>query len=1084
VSVSKVICPSCGVENEHGARACMHCGAEFGRAAGSGSGAGAATRETRRVVTVLFSDVKGSTALGQELDPESLRALMQRYFEEMRTVLERHGGTVEKFIGDAVMAVFGVPQLHEDDALRAVRAAVDMRDALARLNEQFARAWGVTVAARIGVNTGEVIAGDPGSGHAFVVGEAVNLAARLEQAAQPGEILIGGATERLVRDAVGVEEVGPLDLKGMGAPVGAWRVLGVDRAASAGWARSDDAPLVGRVRELEQLEAALGRAAERGTCELAVVIGPAGVGKSRLVREFLDRAAERATIATGRCLPYGEGITFWPVVGVLREAAGIREADSAAEARAKLARLLPADGDGPLVEERLAGLLGDQRSGPGIQETFWAVRKLFERLASSRPLVVVFDDIQWGEPTFLDLLEYVSDWIGGAPVLLTCIARPELDDARPGWGVGKPSSTRIPLEPLSGPESEGLITSLLEGGELDAGARRRIAQVAEGNPLFLEQTLRMLVDEGVVARSNGEWRVAGDLSAIAIPPTIHAVLTARLDRLSPVERAVVERAAVVGRVFWWGAVAELSSEEERRAVGGALHALARKGLIRPDRSELAQEDAFRFTHILVRDAAYQGIPKAARAELHERVADWVGIRTRERAGEYEEIVGYHLEQAYRVQAELGMPTEPAGALGRRAAVELGSAGSRAFARGDMPAAVKLLGRAVGLVPRGDAQRLELLPPLAFALLETGDFPGLQDAAGELTDAAEASGDAGVRAHSAILNLWIRLFTNPEGFVEVAEKEATEAVTAFEDVGDERGLAKAWSLLALVYVFRCRFGAADHAYSEAARHARLAGDRRDELESLAWIPLTIWAGPTPAEPGAVRCRELLERVEGDSKAVASVLITEAAFQAGVGRFDEARASFAEAKGLLSEAALTVWLRGPVAQLAGWAELLDGDAEAAERELRAGYEVLAEIGEVAWLPTVAAILGEAVYVQGRVDEAEELANASESVAGPEDVYSQAMWRAVRAKVCAQRGEDEAAKRLAREAVALAETGDFLHLRWFAQLSLAQMLAALGEEDEAKAAALAAAAAANEKGNLVGVRTARALAERLDEPPAIPA
>jgi class 3 adenylate cyclase/tetratricopeptide (TPR) repeat protein len=1067
VNVSRAICSNCGFENEAEARTCRGCGTSL-VAAPATAGPG-----VRKVVTVVFSDVQGSTSLGQELDPESLRQLMQRYFDEMRIVLERHGGTVEKFIGDAVMAVFGVPQLHEDDALRAVRAAVDMRKALAALNDEFERSWSVAVEVRTGVNTGEVIAGDPGAGHSFVVGEAVNLARRLEQAAGPGEILVGGATERLVRDGIVLEEAGSLGLKGLAEPVPAWRVLDVVPGAVAGWARRDDAPLVGRGGELELLGETLRRAEERNACELVTVLGPAGVGKSRLVREFLATVEDRATVISGRCLPYGEGITFWPIVGVLRGAAGIKDADDPAEARAKLAGLLPADGDGPLVEARLGGLLDDS-IGPGIQETFWAVRKLFEHLASSRPLVVVFDDIHWGEPTFLDLVEYVADWIAAAPVLLVCIARPELHDTRPSWSVGKPGATLLRLEPLSEPESAGLITNLLGGAELDDDVRMRIAEVAEGNPLFLEQTLRMLIDDGALRR-NGRWTVAGDVEAIAIPPTVHAVLTARLDRLDPDERAVIERASVVGRVFWWGAVSALSPDGGPE-VGRSLQALGRKGLIGPHVSQLGQEDAFRFAHILVRDAAYHGIPKSVRAELHTRFADWAEARTRELAGEYEEIVGYHLEQAHRYELELGLPRERTDALGRRAAAPLAAAGDRAFARGDMPAAVKLLSRAAALFPRDDLQRLELLPRLAFALLETGDFARLQETTAETTQAAEASGDSGLRAHAVILNLWIRLFTDPEGWADEAEKEATRAAAAFEDLGDARGLTKAWSLLALVHILRCRFGPAEHAWREAAAHANRSGDRRDELESLAWVPLMIWAGPTEAEAGIARCNEIREHVGGDRKAVASTLIARAVFEAGLGRIDEGRACIGDAKALLSEAALTVWLRGPLAQFAGWAELLAGDAEAAERELRAGYDVLSEIGEVAWLSTVAAILGEAVYLQGRVDEAEELANVSESVSGPDDVYSHVTWRAVRAKVHGRRGEAVDAERLAREAVALAETGDFLHLQWYALMSLAEVMRLLGRAPEAVAAARAAVVVAERKGSVVGARTGQELLERL--------
>ena len=1067
---SRQICSTCGSENDAETRTCRNCGADLVPTV-------APAAESRKVVTVLFSDVKESTALGQELDPESLRQLMQRYFDEMRIVVERHGGTVEKFIGDAVMAVFGVPQLHEDDALRAVRAAVEMRQALAALNEEFERSWRVGLEIRIGVNTGEVIAGDPSAGHSFVVGPGVNLASRLEEAADAGEILIGEATERLVRDGAVLDEGGSLELKGMARPVRAWRVLDVVPGAVAGWARSDVAPLVGRNRELELLEAALGRAVERNASELLTVLGSAGVGKSRLVGEFVARVDDRATVISGRCLPYGDGITFWPIVGVLREAARMKTSDTPAEARAKLAALLPADGDGPLVEARL-GVLLDETEGAGIQETFWGVRRLFEHLASRRPLVVVFDDIQWGEPTFLDLVEYVAGWISSAPVLIACIARPELHDVRPSWAAGNEAATLLRLEPLSAPESAGLITNLLGGEPLDDRVRTRIAEVAEGNPLFLEHTLRMLIDDGVLRR-NGGWTVAGDLATIAIPPTIHAVLSARLDRLDPDERSVIERASVVGRLFWWGAVSAMSPPGAQD-VAPALHALARRGLIRPAGSQFGHEDTFSFVHILVRDAAYQGIPKSTRAELHMRLADWAEERTRELAGEYEEIVGYHLEQAHRYELELGLPRERTEELGRRAAQPLASAGDRAIARGDMPAAVKLLSRAAALFPREDAERLELLPWLAFALLETGDFARLQETTAETTETADACGDSRLQAHAVILNLWIRLFTNPEGWADEAEKEAARAVATFERVDDARGLAKAWSLLALVHIFRCRFVAAEQAWRRAAEHARGVGDRRDELESLAWVPLMVWAGPTDAEIGIVRCDEIRERVGDDAKAVSSALMAKAVFDAGAGRMDDARASIEEAKALLADATLTVWLRGPLAQFAGWAELIGGDADAAERELRGGFDVLSEIGEVAWLSTVAALLGEAVYLQGRIDEAEELTNVSESVSAPDDVYSHVTWRAVRAKVRARRGDGEDAERLAREAVALAKTGDFLHLQWYALTSLAEVLLLLGRAEEAGPVADAAVAVSEEKGSVVGARTARALPERLASTP----
>ena len=686
---TKPTCATCGSESEPDARFCRSCGSPL---LAEEPPAG----EARKVVTVVFTDVADSTALSQRLDPESLRHLMSRYFEEMRTVLVRHGGTVEKFIGDAVVAVFGIPRLHEDDGLRAVRAAIEMQEALAALNEEFQRSFGTTLSTRTGVNTGEVLAGDPSHGQSFVLGDAANVAARLEQAAEPGEILIGQATHRLVREAVAVEEVGPLDLKGVARPVTAWRVLRVVPDAT-GWARRLDSALIGREQELELLVSRFDRTTETGACELVTLMGAAGVGKSRLGNELLSRLGDRATVIEGRCLPYGEGITFWPVTTVLRDAAGIIDRDPPDVARRKLSSLLTGADDAALIGDRLSALLGLGLATPGIQETFWAFRKLLEHLGTQRPLVAVFDDIQWGEPTFLDLLEYLVDWIQ-APVLVLCLARPDLLETHPGWTKPRINTALITLEPLSEIEIDGLIHNLVGGTELVPEARARIAEVAEGNPLFVEELLRILVDDGLLTRANGGWGVAGDLSAISIPPTIHALLTARIDRLEAEERAVAERASVVGRVFWWGAVSALSPSTVEPRLTSLLQTLIRKELIRPEPSQVSQEDAFRFAHILIRDAAYHGIPKGLRAELHERLADWIEAAAKEVAGEYEEILGYHLEQAHRWLTELGPANERAERLGRRAAVPLASAGRRAFARGDMPAAVNLLSRAVGPAP--------------------------------------------------------------------------------------------------------------------------------------------------------------------------------------------------------------------------------------------------------------------------------------------------------------------------------------------------------------------------------------------------
>jgi class 3 adenylate cyclase len=1057
------ICPNCGAETAAEARFCTACGAPLTAPEGSET-------ELRKTVTVLFCDVTGSTPLAELLDPETARRLMLRYFDEMALVIGRHGGAIEKYIGDAVMAVFGVPQIHEDDALRAVRAAAGMRTALTELNEELDQTWGITLATRIGVNTGEVAAGKPGLDQRLVTGDAVNVAARLEQAAEPGEILLGDETYRLVRAAVSAEELGGLALKGKALPVTAWRLLDVVQGAP-GWMRRVDSPLVDREAELTLLSEIFDRVSGSGASQVVTAIGAAGVGKSRLSSEFLSRLDGRATVAHGRCLPYGDGITFWPIVGVIRDVAGIGERDSPAVAEAKVSQLLAASPEGAVIAERLAPLLGPGAE-TGIQETFWAARKLFEHLSAERPLVVVFDDIQWGEPTFLDLLEYLTDWITTAPVLLVCLARAELLEERPGWTASKANATILSVEPLSETDTDSLIRNLVGGTQFADEARSRITELAEGNPLFVEESLRMLVDEGLLEPAVGGWVVQGDLASVSIPPTIHAILTARLERLDPEERAVIERASVIGRVFWWGAVTELTPEELRPRVASHLQSLMRKELIRPDFDRTGPDDAYRFTHILVRDAAYHELPKSVRVDLHERLATWVEERTQDRAGEYEEIVGYHLEQAYRSLLELEPASERTEALGRTAAIPLGSAGDRAYARGDMPAAVNLLSRAAALLRQEATERAELLPELAFALLETGDFERLQEVAAETAAAAEASGNRRLQGHAAILAMWIRLFTNPVGWAGEAQREANRASAAFREVQDERGLAKASSLLALVHTLRCEFREAETMWERAADHAQRVGDRRDEMESRAWVPLTIWAGPTHVEAGLRRCGDTFARAEGDLKVMSSALMAQAAFVAGLGRFDEARDLLARARELAQEVALTVWEAGPLAQLCGWVESFAGDSVAAERALRSGYETLTAIGEIAWLSTTTALLAETVYQQGRLDEAAELTQASEEWAGAEDTYSQAGWRSVRAKILAHGDGAEEAERLARECVDLAEQTDFLHLRWRALMSLGEVQQLVGRPEDAATVLARAAAVAEEKGNAIAAEQARAL------------
>ena len=505
-------------------------------------------------MTVVFSDLKGSTALGEILDSESLREVMTRYFDEFRRVLESHGGTVEKFIGDAVMAVFGLPLLHEDDALRAVRAALDMQDALARLNLELQEGWGVQLSNRTGVNTGEVVAGDVSTGQRLVTGDTVNVAARLEQVAPENEILIGEPTYRLVKDAVNVEPVAPLALKGKSQGVPAYRLLSVATGA-LGSSRRTDTPMVGRQPELHAMQDAFGRAVRQRRCQLVTILGTGGVGKSRLTHEFVTWVGDKADVLHGHCLPYGEGITFWALAEALAQATGSSPGESREVARARLDALVGTDNSD--VAERVAAVMGLTSDIFSLDETFWAARRLLEIVAARRPLVVVLDDIHWAEQSLLDLIEHLCDSVVDAPITLVCPSRKELFDQRPEWAADRANAVQLPLEALSVSEGEQVVANLLGGAAVPQSVQVRLTRSAAGNPLFVEQMLSMLIEDGLLSKEGDAWVVTGDLSAADIPPTISALVTARLDRLEVEERSVVERASVVGQVFYVDAVREL-----------------------------------------------------------------------------------------------------------------------------------------------------------------------------------------------------------------------------------------------------------------------------------------------------------------------------------------------------------------------------------------------------------------------------------------------------------------------------------------------------------------------------------------------
>jgi class 3 adenylate cyclase len=1002
------VCPSCGREVAADAKFCSECGTPIAVAAPA--------REQRKTVTVLFCDVAGSTALGESTDPEALRALLARYFEQMKAIIEAHGGSVEKFIGDAVMAVFGVPAVHEDDALRACRAAVEMRDALPELG----------IRGRIGVCTGAVVTGTE---ERLATGDAVNVAARLEQAAEPGEVLIGAETRALLRGAAEVGEERLLDLKGKAEPVPAYPLVAV--VGDGAIARRLDVPIVGRERERRALTDAWQRAVSESACHLFTVLGTAGVGKSRLTSEFIA-SLDGARVVRGRCLSYGDGITYWPVVEIVLQL-----------------RQRPSD---PGAAAAIASLLGESDAPAGADQIAWAFRTLLEEAA---PLVCVFDDLHWAEPTLLDLVDHIADWSRDAPMLVLCLARPELLDRRPGWAGGKLNATTVLLEPLSSAETDELIERLLGDGAVDEDLHSRIRDAAEGNPLFVEEMLAMVAD------SPG--------GGVVVPPTIQALLAARLDQLDPSERDVLERGAVEGKVFHRGTVEALAPEEHD--VLQRLMALVRKELVRPDRAQLAGDDAFRFRHLLIRDAAYEGLPKAARAELHQRFADWLAERADDLI-EYDEIAGYHLEQAHRYRLELGLVDEHTAQLAERAADRLGAAGDRAVARSDVGAAVGLLHRSFELIPI-EAWPLERELNLIHFRMHGGDFArALADADGQVARTV-AGGDhrrelRARLARGAVAHLGEG--QSPEDMRPLAE----EALRVFGDAEDDAGLAEAWFALARIEHNACRFRARHEAVQRMEEHARRAGNTRMQRFARLWMAAGYAFGPFPVDEALA----WFEENEHMAAEAAIILSLHGRVEAMRGEFERARALMAAARERTQELGQRLFAAG-LAMEASEIEFDAGNHEGAAEIALDGCAQLEELGERGWLSTLAGQTAQYLYELDRIDEAWHWTEVAEGAGARDDVITLLLILQVRAKVRARRGNLAEAEGLAREAVTRSDATDMLVSQGEARIDLAEVLSLAGRRKEAAELLGAAEALYAEKGYSVGVARTHALLGELRAP-----
>jgi class 3 adenylate cyclase len=927
-----VTCPRCGHESPSDFAFCPTCGAALT--------ATAAPREVRKVVTVLFCDLTGSTSLGDRTDPETLRGLMRRYYETARAVLERHGGTVEKFVGDAVMAVFGIPVASEDDALRAVRAAAELRDTVHALG----------LDARIGINTGEVVAGE---GDTLVTGDAVNVAARLEQAAGAGEILLGDETARLVRDAVETDGV-LLDLKGKPNAVRAHRLMRLE-AFAPGITRRLDRPMVGRARERRRLRGDFDDAVATRTSRLFTLIGPAGVGKSRLVADFLE-GLEDATVARGRALSYGEGITYWPLVEILIQ--------------------LGVDPEAAIL------------TSPA--DTQLATRAVFERIAEERPLVLVFDDLQWAEPPLFDLIEHVVDWVRDAPIFVLCIGRPELADVRPGWGGGKSNATAVLLEPLGESDASGLADALLDGLDLAADTRARIVEMADGNPLFLEE----------IAALARETNASADLR---VPPTIHAVLQARLDALNDHERSVIERGSVEGKIFHRGSVTALAPQPVQAQVPDDLLALVRKELVRPDRSLISGDDAFRFRHLLIRDTAYESLPKAVRAELHQRFAEWL-----DQHGdlfEQDEIVGYHFERAAQYQAEVGEDSALLDLLSNEAAERLGRAGRAAGARGDAHASLNLLRRAHDLLPEGPGRR-SLVPDLALALETAGDTPGISPLLAELRRGTEANRSTA---------LAIEISIDPSGLGRSTDELVTELEAmrpALVEAGDVMSIVRCDRAIATAEWLACRADRAHAAYRRAFELLRGGHHPSQQMYvAIMTVVTASFAGAAIEDQ-----RSLMHELRRDLEANAGPLMLAAVdafgmpveYMAGTATADQVREALLHRSELLLQTGSAGAAQSELGFLPRIA-YVEGDLAEYERLIRETVEAWERMGESRVLVNAMAEWALALSRIGDARRALSVVARGRSMGREDDVADQVMLDVAEALAQARLGEADAANLL---------------------------------------------------------------------------
>jgi len=954
----------------------------------------------RKLATVVFVDLVASTEQLSTADPEVVRRRVTRFFEQVSHCIVTHGGTVEKFAGDAVMAAFGVPLAHEDDAERAVRAAASILERVRELGLE----------ARIGIESGEVVAEDGES--TFATGEAVNLAARLQQHAAPNETLIGPGAARLLRDRVEIEPLHPIELRGWQEPILAHRLLCVVDLGTP--VRSLATPFVGREVELELLENTYARTMRDRRAGLLTVYGEPGVGKSRIVREFLD-GLEGATILTGRCLPYGEGVTYWPLAEMVKSSSGISDDDPSETAQGKL-RAYCEDEEVADLLGLAVGVLEAVEGERAQQEIAWAARAWAQQLAEAQPLVLVFEDVHWGEEPLLELIEHLAA-IRDAPLLLLCLARPELLDLRPTWGAGRTRSTTLELEALRPEESAELVSALASELELDVDLET-VLMKSEGNPLFVEETVRMLAEQ------------RGD----RIPDTLQALIAARIDRLPASQRVALQRASVIGRIFMAGALARLSPEVDD--VDGCLEELVLRDLLVPEqRSTIHGERAFKFKHVLIREVAYAGLSKTSRADLHYVYAQWLAEHT---GGELLEIRAFHLDQAAHLLAELD--GEAPAELRHEAAEVLTSAGRRALSRESFRSARKLLLRANELEPSLERRFFG-----ARAASRRGDFPAVLAEMREVAELAAAAGSAEYqgRALSALAGatLWHRADAME------ARRLVQEALVVLEGGSPD----SRFEALQIAYEIAAWVG--DGKEFEQYAHEAMQAARQSMRKDLEPFVITALVNAYvlryelgKAGPLVQRGLELAQE-SGSAFSRATALQTRGWLELVSERPAEAEADYAAARELFAELG-NVSREGVMTMMIGRAAFAQGDVERAEKLLRESERVIRGLGDRSSLCEAQRALAMVLAAQGRLDEAERYALQARETVGPEDRVSISTTTLALGSVRAAQGRDDEAESLFREAIAGFQRYELHALEHWALRLYAEFLRSRGRDDDASA------------------------------------